>query len=623
MTRSRDWPFLLFLLVVTIAGLLVTRHYGESWDELLFYKYADHALEAYGTWWQSGEAPSVGNTYDYYGPAFVMGVTLLARGLNVFLPGWLFSDLRHVVYFLTFQIGVLSFHAIARRWLSGRAAFGATLLLITQPVIWGHAFISPKDIPFMAFFLASLALGFKMGDVLATNSTFERLTQNWKNTSRRAKITLLTVTLVWLLSLVILFLTVSQVHGWLANLIRGAYENPQALVGDLFFKAASDAGKVSPEVYIQKAIVLLIRVKLVWLILSTAAMIWWWRKAVPAVRGLLHPVVLLAGVTLGIATSIRVLGPLAGLLVGLYLLARQGKRAIPPLLIYAGIAFAVMYASWPFLWPEPLPRLVESLGVMRQYPWKGQALFNGTFYDADKLPLAYMPVLLAIQFTEPVWLLALAGLVLSLWSALKRRDRSRVEGSVLFVLWFVLPLAGLLASRSPLYDNFRQILFILPPIFLMAGVALQPILEKARKGLLQAVILAALLLPGLCADVRLHPYQYIYYNSYVGGVEGAFRRFELDYWCTSYRQAADYVNRVAAPNARVMVIGPNHIFETYARDDLSIFSDSEDDLMGNYDYAVITTRYDLDLETYAGAKIISVIQKDGAALTVIKQLAGP
>ena len=30
--------------------------------------------------------------------------------------------------------------------------------------------------------------------------------------------------------------------------------------------------------------------------------------------------------------------------------------------------------------------------------------------------------------------------------------------------------------------------------------------------------------------VRLHPYEYLFYNSLVGGLEGASRRYVTDYW---------------------------------------------------------------------------------------------
>jgi hypothetical protein len=57
------------------------------------------------------------------------------------------------------------------------------------------------------------------------------------------------------------------------------------------------------------------------------------------------------------------------------------------------------------------------------------------------------------------------------------------------------------------------------------------------------------LLPSVFGIVSLHPYEYIYYNSFVGGVSGAEGRFETDYWAISFREAAEYVNENASPNA--------------------------------------------------------------------------
>jgi hypothetical protein len=37
--------------------------------------------------------------------------------------------------------------------------------------------------------------------------------------------------------------------------------------------------------------------------------------------------------------------------------------------------------------------------------------------------------------------------------------------------------------------------------------------------------------------VRLHPYENLSYNSLVGGLPGAFRRYDMDYWFNSMREA--------------------------------------------------------------------------------------
>ena len=117
----------------------------------------------------------------------------------------------------------------------------------------------------------------------------------------------------------------------------------------------------------------------------------------------------------------------------------------------------------------------------------------------------------------------------------------------------------------------------------------------------------------------LHPYEYIYYNGLVGGVQGAFRRYELDYWGTSYREAAGYLGAVAPANATVWVEGPTHLLQLYARPDLKIYSTYEAARLDQYDYVVALSRFNLDLSSYPEAPIIHIIQRDGATLTVIKK----
>lgn len=599
MFRSKDWPFWVFLTAIAILGILLTRHYGESWDELKFYKYADLSLHAYSIWPTTGTVPEFGNTYDNYGPAYVMLVSLGASALQTFIP-WSLSDLRHLLYFFTFLVGVWAFYALARRWLSQTAAFGAALLFMAQPLFWGHAFISPKDIPFLTFFLLSLLFGLRLFDnpqPLSLNGLAPR--------SRRI---LLVLTALWLVSVFVLFLGVDLVHAWIDSAVRAAAAGQPNLIAWI----ASDIDKVEPEVYIQRYFTFLIQARAIYLLLFTFLLVYLYRKLAPTT---LHSLIsiLLPAIFLGLATSIRLLGPLAGLLITIYALRRNGKNAILTLAVYASFALAAMYVTWPYLWPDPIGRFVESLRVMSQYPWPGQVLFNGVQYQSTGIPRSYLPVLLGIQLTEPVWVLFIAGLTVAIAGFVKRREY--VDLLVLTLVWFVLPLTGFIVSRSPLYDNFRQVFFILPPVFLMAGV----VFEKIKRPAMQMALIVLIVLPGIIGIIRLHPYEYIYYNTFVSGELGAFRRFELDYWGTSYREAADWLNKTAPPDANVWVDGPAHLLDMYLREDLDLYSTYEAERAEQYDYAVSTTRYDLDLTSFPDAKIAYKIERSNALLAVIKQ----
>jgi len=335
-----------------------------------------------------------------------------------------------------------------------------------------------------------------------------------------------------------------------------------------------------------------------------------YRKQFPEVFKLFRWNILLAGIALGLTTSIRILGPLVGLLVAIYAWQKMGKKSWPMLFVYAGIALAVMLATWPYLWPNPITRLIESWHVMSQYPWPGSVLFNGQYYRSFNLPRSYLPVLLAIQITEPVWPLFFLSLAV-LWK--------KKYLLIATFLWFVLPLAALIISRSPLYDNFRQVIFILPPVFFVCGLGVDWLFQRLSQPMARGLIVAALVLPGIIAGIQLHPYEYIYYNSFIGGVPGAQGRFEMDYWATSYRAAMDYVNSIAPANGKIFVAGPSYIAAIYARRDLKIYMDIDMNTQV-FDYAIVTTRYGVDRTDFPKAPVIDIIERDGIPLTVIKKI---
>ncbi|HUH96388.1 MAG TPA: hypothetical protein VLZ89_03460 [Anaerolineales bacterium] len=595
--RSEQLPIVVLLLITLLLGSFTLADFGESWDELQFYKYADHALASYTTWLSSAQIVVTGNTYDNYGPAFVMFTALVARGLKAVHPGWLTSDLRHLVYFLTFVAGIYAFHVLARRWMSGWAALAATLLFAAQPVFWGHAFISPKDIPFVSAFLISLALGLRMAD-------------SQPAIQGRPPRALIWITGIWILSLLFLFITPQLLDNGLAALIRNASAQPQSLLGGLLRNLSSSFGRTKPEIYIQRSLVALIWLRLIYLIVSAAWMGLLYRSRFPEAFKLLGWNVLLAGLALGLTTSIRILGPLVGLLIAIQAWQGAGKKSWPVIFVYAAIALAVMLATWPYLWPDPPARLIESWHVMSQYPWPGRVLFNGQYYHSQDLPRSYLPVLLAIQLTEPIWPLFVLGL------AVLRKNRYLLIATV---LWFVLPLTAFIAARSPLYDNFRQVIFILPPVFLVCGLGLDWLFRRLRPPVLRALIVSALVLPGIAAGIQLHPYEYIYYNSFIGGLRGAQGRFETDYWATSYRAAMNYVNTVAPANGKIFAAGPSYIAAIYARRDLRIYMDVDLNTQV-FDYAILTTRYNVDQTDFPNAPVVHTIEREGVPLTVIKKI---
>jgi hypothetical protein len=596
---QRNRPIFILLALSLLIGMLTLPHYGESWDDLSLQKYAAKSLSAYRSWLFNGEVQITLEDLGNYGPAYVMGVSLLSRFLSAFLP-FILPDIRHLIYFVTFLAGMWAFYTLSLRWLSRTVALAGTLLLMTQPVFWGHSFINPKDTNFLAFFLLSLYFGFRLFDSPGSIQL--------EDVNEQGKRTLSLLSGLWLATVFGLFLFTGAFHTAITTLVESAKAGHTNLVSLI----ASDLAKTEAEVYIRRYFVLFIQLRLVYFILSAFILVLLYRQWNPAALRFLLPI-LPAAFLLGFASSMRILGPFAGLLVAMYAFRKMGKQAIPTLFVYAVVALIVMYATWPYLWPDPLGRSIESFQVMSQYPWQGEVLFDGVQYVSSDIPRRYLPVLLGIQLTEPVWPLFVAGLALAITGLVKKRKY--VELLALTLVWFVLPLAGFILLRAPLYDNFRQIFFLLPPVFMIASVPF----EKIKQPLWQVGLVALVLFPGLAGIIRLHPYEYIYYNTFIGSESGAFRRFELDYWGTSYRQAAAWMNEFAAPDTNVWVDGPAHLLEMYLREGFHLYSGYEKERAEHYDYVVSPTRYNFDLTSYPDAQIVHRVEKNGVLLAVIKQ----
>jgi hypothetical protein len=216
-----------------------------------------------------------------------------------------------------------------------------------------------------------------------------------------------------------------------------------------------------------------------------------------------------------------------------------------------------------------------------------------------------------VQLTEPTLPLVLAGGI-----ALLRKFHPDLVA--LTLIWFLLPAAAIIGFRVNLYNNFRQVFFILPPLFLIAGIGLDLALRLLRGPVARTLILFLILLPGLYANIVLYPYGYVFYNQLVGGVRGAYRNFELDYWRLAYKEAQDYVNHIAEPNADIFVGDSKPNAQTFARPDL-VFNalGGRKKNCEKYDYIIVSTAENSD-ERFGGYLTIFTVERAGVPLVHVK-----
>lgn len=246
-----------------------------------------------------------------------------------------------------------------------------------------------------------------------------------------------------------------------------------------------------------------------------------------------------------------------------------------------------------------------------------KTLFMGIEYSGYNLPRRYFPFLLTTTLTEPVWPLFLLGLAAGFYKSFQQKN-DRLKLTAIF-LWFGLVITLLVGLNPPNSDGYRHYLFILPPVFLFAGIGINEIVKRVKFRWAQVGLVALILFPAIFNNIRLHPYQYTYYNSFAGGTQSAFRNYETDYWLTCYKEAMETFNKEAPPNARIYIKREPHIAAYYARSDISVLDyRTEFKFAQSGDYLLVNSRTNEDIKTLRGAPILLEVGREGAVFCVVK-----
>ncbi len=265
------------------------------------------------------------------------------------------------------------------------------------------------------------------------------------------------------------------------------------------------------------------------------------------------------GIAAGFALGVRVGGLLVlcylGLILTLHALGRAALERRFPTLIGAGwsaawrallpaaaVAYPVMLIFWPWAQRHPIANPLRALTFFSHETFPYPTLFAGKFLPVTDLPWAYLPTYLVLALPELVLVLAAAAPIAA-WLALRRSPRPPLSSLLrhfLLALAIVFPIAYAIAIHAVLFDGMRHFIFVLPPIAVAAALVADRLLSRLDRSSFRPAAYAALALYGaahLSVMAMLHPNEYVYYNGFIGGVEGAQGLFKLDYWANSYDEA--------------------------------------------------------------------------------------
>ncbi|MEI8019070.1 MAG: hypothetical protein WCH39_12785 [Schlesneria sp.] len=294
-------------------------------------------------------------------------------------------------------------------------------------------------------------------------------------------------------------------------------------------------------------------------VLSVAA---WWNGPVLLTRR----AAMFAGVLMGLALLTKIQAVLIPIPVIVWTFWRWREKAFVPLVIWGLTACLVFFASWPYLWFDPLEKTAEYLGRTTNRATI-QVWYWGQKYVDKIVPWHYPLMMFAL--TVPVVLhgLGLLGLfygskgnigysdkshadqttnnelVLSNLQPLtevpaqRGANRNAISRDLLLLVCMLFPLIVFSLPGVAVYDGERLFLTCFPlwAIFVGRGwsVCWRWLSCRIRSQPTALAVWSALLLLAASPLVTMSPCHLCYYNGFAKLImiaDGNDKRFEVDYW---------------------------------------------------------------------------------------------
>jgi|GEM_PF-2348438 4-amino-4-deoxy-L-arabinose transferase-like glycosyltransferase len=495
------WATAALLILLLGISLKTFSDYGMSWDE--FYRNTEGAKKfAYYENAFSGHWQPYDNPEDNY-PGFYDLVHQLLFKTGLFGPGSLgmvYSD--HLLSAVFGILTVFGAYKVGKQLGGARTGFLSAFFLTLFPHFYGHMFINPKDIPFACMYIWSLYQTIKVISIPKITPGF----------------------------IAILTLTYGLTLG-----VR---------MGGAFFFA--------------------------FMALAFAVRLWLkrrddlpWSRAVHY-AGMMTTVVLGAFVILLPWWPFAHQNPLTAIV---HTLMRIGEYPWNGPVVLNGRVYPATHLPW-FYMPEMLsittPIFLIAIGILGGII----GLWSLVFIKSDRRAvLNRLSIgLVAFCFLFPIVVVAIKHatlydgirhflFVLGPWAVLNALAVGTVfdwisslkSPSILTRILLGLPV-GILLIMCATFVMERAVLWplfyrgymdgFLISAFVVALIGLFVLIRfHLRTSLICLILFGSLLV--VREDFLLHPYQYIFFNSLVGGEEKAYADFDTDYWGTSHREAVE------------------------------------------------------------------------------------
>ena len=268
------------------------------------------------------------------------------------------------------------------------------------------------------------------------------------------------------------------------------------------------------------------------------------------------------------------------------------------LILFFGISISGYLLSlifWPYALQNPILNPWKSYQLMTHFPTTVRQIFEGNFDWSDFHPWYYLPKYMAI--TIPI--VVFAGILLFFLTIRKQySDKQKIQ-LLLIGFSILFPVVFVLLKQSNLYGSWRHFLFVYPGIILIAALGFHALLNRYKQRIIRLSAMVLFLMLAI-HPIRFmaanHPYYYLYYNQFTGGLKGAYGNYETDYYYHSMRQGAEWLRDYlkTKSNNAPMVVGANFPCQWFFRNDKNldfVYFPWQKRSEYNWDYAIVANSY--------------------------------
>ena len=184
----------------------------------------------------------------------------------------------------------------------------------------------------------------------------------------------------------------------------------------------------------------------------------------------------------------------------------------------------------PSYWENPL-LIINAISFMAQHLQTACTITLGECMKAQNLPASYLPIW--FFFKTPI--IILCGLIL-FFKIENKISKKPLEQTLLISLIFSISsiLILLILFNVNLYDEIRQVMFLVPLIFIVSLSLLHFFSKK-----ITTISILFYIIYFVFQNINIYPYNYIWINnfSHITKVQNVF---ELDYWGASTKNISNY-----------------------------------------------------------------------------------